>query len=124
MNILADELEMELIVTNLLKNAAQAQEHVKNPWININLIVNKPLKYAEMTVTDDGPALSDEQFKQIISTGDTTKPEGLGLGLTIVKSLTEAHGGKMFIALTENRSLKITIRIPIEEQEAETGEGR
>lgn len=123
-NILADELEMELIVTNLLKNAAQAQEHVKNPWININLIVNKPLKYAEMTVTDDGPALSDEQFKQIISTGDTTKPEGLGLGLTIVKSLTEAHGGKMFIALTENRSLKITIRIPIEEQEAETGEGR
>jgi two-component system sensor histidine kinase TtrS len=110
--VLADELELELIVINLLRNAAQAQDKVRKPWISVTLGKEKGTGYIAMEVRDNGPALTDEAFEAIISTGDTTKPEGLGLGLSIVKSLTEAHGGDMRLALSETRGLLVTIRLP------------
>ena len=48
---------------------------------------------AAVTVEDEGPKLSDEAFSHLARPVESLKKEGLGLGLTIVKHILEAHGG-------------------------------
>ena len=48
---------------------------------------------AAVTVEDEGPSLSDEAFARLARPVESLKKEGLGLGLTIVKHILEAHGG-------------------------------
>jgi two-component system sensor kinase FixL len=54
----------------------------------------------EVTITDTGPGLNAEIIGKIFNTFVTTKPEGMGIGLSICKSIVEAHGGDL---VTRNR---------------------
>ena len=107
--IRCDPMEMELVVINLLRNSAQAQAGAGNPWIELRLQGGKTVI---LTVTDGGRALSDEEFRAIAALGESTKPEGLGLGLPIVCSLVEEHRGKVFFERTKSRSLEVRIELP------------
>ncbi len=109
-DIRADAMEMELIVVNLLRNAAQAQENEKNPWIDVH--VEGGDKIVAINVTDNGPPLSTEALSNIVSAGESTKPEGLGLGLSIVRDLVEAHRGFIHYGLSRSGSLRVEIVFP------------
>lgn len=114
----ADRLEIELIVLNLIKNAAAAIEGVDYPLIEI--ILHEEGGYAWIRVLDNGPALSDEAVERIGEVGYSTKANGLGLGLSIVRSLLEAHGGSLTIVRRndlEGRGISCTVKLPIVESE-------
>lgn len=103
-----EPLELELAVVNLLRNAAQAMTAAARPGRNrmtLRLDVLEPEELAArfsletkealaaVTVEDEGPKLSDEAFSHLARPVESLKKEGLGLGLTIVKHILEAHGG-------------------------------
>lgn len=105
-----EPLEMELAVVNLLRNAAQSMTAARIPGrnrITLRLDVLGPGELsarfaletkesrAAITVEDEGPALSDEAFARLARPVESLKKEGLGLGLTIVKHILEAHGGHL-----------------------------
>lgn len=109
----ADPLEMELVVQNLIKNAAAAV--AKENYPHIDLTLHTDGGYAYLRVEDNGPALSDEAFERIGQIGYTTKQSGLGLGLPIVHSLVEAHGGSLTIKRRtdlDGRGLLCTVKLP------------
>jgi two-component system sensor histidine kinase TtrS len=108
--IAGDAMELELIIINLLRNASEAQREVEKPFIKLTL--SRHQNRISLCVEDNGPGLSDDAFENIVSIGESTRPEGLGLGLSIINDLVYAHRGDLKFALSEKRSLIVTVTFP------------
>lgn len=89
----ADRLEIELAVLNIVKNAAAAVKDQPDAAIEVTLKADGA--YARLCIADNGPELSDEEIARLGDIGYTTTAGGLGLGIAIVHSLLEAHGGSL-----------------------------
>lgn len=88
-----DSLELEILVLNLLKNAARAVKGVKKPRIWVKLEPEGP--YCRLSVRDNGPRLTDEEFRRLHEASDSTNPDGLGLGLSIVRGIADSNGARL-----------------------------
>ena len=88
--VLGDELELELLVFNLLKNASEALAGQKKARIAVRLAAEA--RRWRLTITDNGPVLSDEAYRHLQDLMASVKPEGLGLGLSIVRGIADSHG--------------------------------
>ena len=113
----ADTIELELVLTNLLKNAVAAVADVELPRVEFKVWRDKTYAYA--SIADNGKPLTDEQFAQIGQIGRTTKKNGMGMGLAIVKSLLEAHSGALRIERLEPCGICCTVRLPLDLSEDE-----
>lgn len=110
----ADRLEIELAVLNIVKNAAAAVKEEPDAEINVTLAVDADGAYAKLTIADNGPALTDEEISRLGDIGYTTTAGGLGLGIAIVHSLLEAHGGSIsYKRRTDLGGLACTVRLPL-----------
>lgn len=94
-------LEFELAIYNLLKNAKEALEaqNVKNP--EITLAVNEDKDSCRIAIADNGSKVSDDELQRIQVSMSSRKSAGLGIGLSIVRSIIQNHGGKFSIKRTE-----------------------
>lgn len=86
-------LELELAIVNLIRNAIEAVRDVKKP--KVALEVERVGSKVRFEVSDNGPKLSEEKISALASPISSEKPEGLGLGLSIVKHLVERHQGEL-----------------------------
>lgn len=109
--VLADTIELELVLTNLLKNAVAAVADVESPRVEFKVWRDEDFAYAR--IADNGKPLTDEQFSQIGQIGRTTKKNGMGMGLAIVKSLLEAHSGALRIERLDPCGICCTVRLPL-----------
>lgn len=113
--IVGDPLEMELVVNNLLKNATEAlraDTTVKSPKI----IVESELTddYVLLRVIDNGTALSARALQRLQEPLDSSKSDGMGLGLSICRSIVERSGGAItFRRATESSGLIAEVRLPV-----------
>ena len=85
--IWSDKTELELAVQNLLKNALHAVSSEKNPSVSVSVHKEKSSGGSPriaISVSDNGPRLSDEAFEKLSSVLSSSKIDGLGLGLSIV----------------------------------------
>ncbi|MFK8068952.1 MAG: PAS domain-containing protein [Gammaproteobacteria bacterium] len=94
--IYADRTLIEQVLINLVKNALEAMEALEKSKRNLTL-QTELLKGSEIMVSvhDSGPGLSDYEFSKIFEAFYTTKPEGMGMGLAITRSVIDAHGGEI-----------------------------
>jgi two-component system sensor histidine kinase TtrS len=95
----ADPLQIQQVLLNLLKNAMDAQKSigVQLP-IEISLLP-AGTGWVKVVVRDHGNGLNEGELQQLFEPFFTTKEDGMGLGLSICKTIIESHGG----ALTANR---------------------
>jgi len=95
----ADPLQIQQVLLNLLKNAMDAQKSigVQRP-IEISLMP-AGTDWVKVVVRDHGNGLNEGELQQLFEPFFTTKEDGMGLGLSICKTIIESHGG----ALTANR---------------------
>ncbi|MGN1149553.1 MAG: ATP-binding protein, partial [Sutterella sp.] len=104
----ANPLEIELIAVNLIRNAADAVADVDSPSISVSLTGS--WNECCLTVSDNGPPVSDELFAAIVQqSARTTKEKGLGLGLSIIRSLTEDMGGHVVFSRSEGGGLAVAV---------------
>lgn len=108
----ADPKGLELALYNVLKNAAEACGHVSKPCINVTILEYDG--YVEFSITDNGPALTEDDLQRILQTRISTKKEGLGLGMKIVENIVEKCGGRLELQRNEPSGLRVLIQIPIE----------
>jgi len=87
-------LELELLMINLLKNACSAVQNEKKPNVQFT-ISEADAQHWAVRVIDNGPALSDSGFERLTTLGDSIKPEGLGIGLSLVRGIADSHGGTL-----------------------------
>lgn len=106
----ADSLELELVIVNLLRNASEAQGNVSEPIrISVTWADNK----VEISISDKGRNLSEEEFEKLKVPLTSTKENGMGLGLTIVKTIVEAHQGKICFKRNSDVGLTVTVSFPL-----------
>ncbi|MBS6156864.1 MAG: GHKL domain-containing protein, partial [Sutterella sp.] len=112
--VTAKAMELELVVVNLLRNSLQAQTDPEKK-VEVTITVRENGNRAELCVEDNGPVLSDESMRRLSETVlQSEKPEGLGLGLSIVRMLVEEHNGTVRFERADPTGLRVVISLPEE----------
>jgi signal transduction histidine kinase len=95
--VLADRVQVQQVLLNLFINAIDAlQEVTQRPrLLHIRTDQEEPGK-VRVAVQDSGPGIDPAQADRLFKTFFTTKPQGLGMGLAISRSIIEAHGGHLW----------------------------
>jgi PAS domain S-box-containing protein len=91
----ADPVHVQQVLLNLIMNSVEAMQHTPVPqrWMMISTAANNGS--VQVSVRDHGVGLPKEDPDKIFSHFFSTKPNGMGMGLTIVRSIVEAHGGEL-----------------------------
>lgn len=91
----ADRVMLEQVLLNLLKNAMEALADAPLRQIELQARINLDGE-VEVRVLDTGPGLSEERQASLFNAFQSTKAEGLGIGLAICRSILEYHNGRLF----------------------------
>lgn len=96
--VFADGVMVEQVVLNLVKNAieAMADAPADERVVTVSARLAEPGQ-VEMSIADRGHGLSDEAREKLFSPFYTTKPEGMGMGLNICRSIIEFHEGRLWV---------------------------
>lgn len=108
--VLADGKGLELVLYNLLKNGAEACRNVDEPQVALNL-TDRGTAW-EITVTDNGPALTNHALQRMAHPHTSLKAEGLGLGLTLVRHILERNRGKLSYRRNSPCGLTAVVTLP------------
>lgn len=94
-NITANRIQIAQVIVNLLRNAVEAIG--ENGTLNntVEVSARKEGAYLIVTVEDDGPGI--DPCIELFTEFETTKPTGMGLGLSICRTMIEANGGKLWL---------------------------
>ena len=107
----ADRLELELIVINLIKNAVHAVKDMHDGRVLISVSANS--QQAVFSVQDNGKVLDDETFIRLGTTTQSTKPDGLGIGLTLCKTMISTYGGHIRFVHARPQGLIVEVTLPL-----------
>lgn len=106
--IFCEPLEMELLFANLMNNAVQAV----GPAGRIDVEMIETLENWIVTVTDNGPRISDESFERLARPMSSQKIEGLGLGLTLCRAIVIKHEGHLSFSRVTPQGLCAKVTLP------------
>jgi len=96
--VMVDILQIEQALLNLVRNSIQAIYETKNSHGTITIEASAAnAEFVEVTVRDSGPGFPPSLLDNPFLPFSTTKPEGLGFGLPLCKSIVEAHGGELWL---------------------------
>jgi signal transduction histidine kinase len=111
--IQGDRVQLQQVMLNLILNAFQSMRGVRdgNRELHISTVSIEPEGVC-VTVRDTGPGLSPESLSRLFEPFYTTKPDGMGMGLSICCSIIEAHGGRLWATGCEPRGALFQFTIP------------
>lgn len=112
LNAEVDRLFVVEILENLLKNAAQAAG--RKGKVLVSLIFSG--EFAEIVVADDGPGITSEDRDRVFDLYYTTRPEGHGLGLSLVAQMASAMGGSLSLDTEpglDNKGARFVVTLPL-----------
>ena len=98
------------VMTNLIKNSIQAIPHDREPIIHVE--ITERLKTVRVTVSDNGLGVSKNNRDKIFEPKFTTKSDGMGLGLGIVRSIINSHRGKISYKSRSKKGTDFKISLP------------
>ena len=108
-----DRVQLQQVMLNLIVNAIQSMSGVedRNRELHISTVSIEPDGVC-VAVRDTGPGLSPETLSRLFEPFYTTKSEGMGIGLSICRSIIEAHGGRLWAIPCEPQGALFQFTIP------------
>jgi signal transduction histidine kinase len=112
-HIHGDRVQLQQVILNLIMNAIQAMSDLpgceRELRVSTELIASEGVRVA---VRDTGPGFSPEQLQRLFAPFYTTKPDGMGMGLSICQSIIEDHGGRLWATRHEPHGALFQFVIP------------
>jgi len=109
--VFADKEQLSRVFINLIKNAIQSIPDTRNGKVGISLILNG--KMVRVSITDNGKGIPEELQSKLFTPSFTTKSSGMGLGLSIVKSIIESFGGNITFKTKVNHGTTFVFELPV-----------
>src|SRR4029077_7946252 len=107
-------VQLEQVLVNLITNACEAMAEVPAPRRKVEIATEqKGNETVHVSVRDFGTGISNEARSRLFEQFFTTKHEGLGMGLAIVRSIVEAHGGRISAENVNDGGAKFDFSLPI-----------
>ena len=112
--VLADRVQLQQVLLNLTVNAMDAMKAVTDrPRVLLVRTRSQDERTVLVAVQDSGIGLDSKQMEQIFETFYTTKPEGLGMGLSICRSIIEGHGGRLWAESNKGPGATFQFTLPV-----------
>jgi C4-dicarboxylate-specific signal transduction histidine kinase len=114
--IQGDRVQLQQVILNLIINAVEAMSGVSEGPRELLIGTGKDGSSAVLiAVQDSGPGLNPESFDRLFDAFYTTKPGGMGMGLSICRSIVEAHGGRIWVSRTGGPGATVQFTLPVGE---------
>ena len=93
--IRGDRIQLQQVILNLIMNAMDAMANMPPEARRISVSTTSVDDFAEVAVFDAGPGIASDRLKDVFEPFFTTKTNGMGMGLSIARTIVEAHDGLM-----------------------------
>jgi C4-dicarboxylate-specific signal transduction histidine kinase len=113
-----DRVQLQQVMLNLILNAVESMSGMSEGSRDLLISSEDGGGRVRVAVQDSGPGLSPQSENRLFEAFYTTKPNGMGMGLTICRSIIEAHGGRLRVAPNEPRGAMFQFTLPLEWDEA------
>ena len=110
---MGDRIELQQVLLNLIANAIDAMERVPLESRRIDISsASTGDQFVQVTVTDQGTGLHGVDMERMFTLSYTTKDAGTGVGLSVSRSIVEAHGGKLWAEQNPGRGSNVLLHSP------------
>ena len=112
--VVVDRFQIEQVMHNLIRNAIEAMNEAGRSEGEITIEAKQSKSgYVELSVRDTGPGFPDKLLIDEFPPFGTTKAEGLGIGLSLSRTIVEAHGGQLSAGSDANGTI-VQFTLPVE----------
>jgi C4-dicarboxylate-specific signal transduction histidine kinase len=113
-----DRVQLQQVILNLILNAIEAMGSVEVGTRELLISTEQnQAKEVLVAVCDSGPGIGPENLKRVFEAFYTTKASGMGMGLSICRSIIDAHGGRLWADVNDPRGVVFQFTLPSTESE-------
>jgi C4-dicarboxylate-specific signal transduction histidine kinase len=113
--VVGDKIQLQQVMLNLIVNAIDAMSAIPDPPRQLTIVsLNDGLKGVRVEVRDVGPGIEPERAGHLFEPFYTTKPQGIGMGLWISRSIIEAHAGSLWATANAPLGAVFQFSLPVE----------
>lgn len=110
--VIADPIQMQQVLLNLALNAMDAMEDQRSTLKRLSISTINAQQGIELRVADRGTGIAEGDLERVFESFYTTKPDGMGLGLPIVRAIVQAHHGSLHASRREGGGTTMTVWLP------------
>jgi two-component system sensor kinase FixL len=110
--VIADRVQIQQVLINLLRNAMEAMRDSETRTLTVTTRHAEDDRLA-VSVADTGPGIADDIAPQLFQPFVTSKPNGMGVGLSISRRIIESHGGELTVQRNEAGGATFTFTLPL-----------
>jgi signal transduction histidine kinase len=107
-----DRVQLQQVVLNLLLNAVEAMSSVEAGARELLISTEQDHTGVLVAVRDSGPGIDPSRLERVFDPFYTTKSSGMGMGLSICRSIIDAHGGRLWAEANEPRGASFQFTLP------------
>ena len=111
--ILGDRIQLQQVILNLVVNGIDAMKDTVAENRIITIRTARAEKFAELSVSDRGPGIPEDNLKKVFEPFFTSKPGGMGMGLSIARTIIEAHNGLIWAKNRDHGGASFRIKLPL-----------
>ena len=108
-----DNIQLQQVLINLIVNAIDAMAHLDKSQRRISVRTARDRDFVEIEVADSGPGILAAKLDEVFEPFYSTKPNGMGMGLSIARTIVEAHEGQISAENRTDQGALFRIRLPL-----------
>jgi signal transduction histidine kinase len=111
--IRGDSVQVQQVILNLILNAMDVMSTMRRAERRVIVRTGQADNFAEVSVSDTGPGIPSDKIKEVFEPFFTTKPQGMGIGLSIARTIVEAHAGRIWAENQAGGGAVFHVRLPL-----------